>query len=183
MDPIVLWHAEHSNYARLLDLLQAKLDALDESGPPNYPLMLDIVTYLRYFPDRLHHRREDVAFARLVRHESTLKLPVNRLKQEHRVIIAAGDALLDRLNEVTSGAVMARAALEAAAAVYLVYYRHHLAYEETEILPRAAVLLTAKDWAAVAAAAPLGTDPLFGTNPEPRYRELRRRIALESPPA
>ncbi len=183
MEPIALWHAEHANYARLLDLLQAQLDAFDEGNQPNYPLMLDIVTYLRHFPDRLHHVREDVAFARLVRHDPTLRLPLNRLKQEHRVIVAAGDELLERLNEVNSGAVMTRAALEACAAVYLVYYRHHLATEETEILPRAAALLTAKDWAAVAAAAPADTDPLFGKDPEPRYRDLRRRIALESQPA
>ncbi len=45
---------------------------------------------------------------------------------------------------------------------------------------RAEQLLTVQDWAAVVAAVPHGPDPLFGEEPEARYRELRRQIALES---
>jgi hemerythrin-like domain-containing protein len=109
-------------------------------------------------------------------------LPINRLLQEHRVIVAAGEELLMRLNEVDQGSVIARATVEAAAATYLVYYRHHLATEEREILPRAAQLLTQDDWAAVAAAVPAGPDPLFGDDGEAGYQELRKRILLEARP-
>jgi hypothetical protein len=65
-------------------------------------------------------------------------------------------------------------------ATYLVYYRHHLATEERDIMPHAAALLTADDWSAVAAAVPAGRDPLFGDEADARYRELRRLIALEA---
>ncbi|HYS76520.1 MAG TPA: hemerythrin domain-containing protein [Burkholderiales bacterium] len=108
------------------------------------------------------------------------KIPLQRLRQEHRVIAAVGDDLLRTLSEVTSGAVVARAAVEAIAAMYLVYYRHHIASEEKEVLPRAAKLLTADDWRTVAACAPGGRDPLFGNESEAGYRELRRHIALEA---
>jgi len=47
--------------------------------------------------------------------------------------------------------------------------------EERQVLPRAAELLTATDWAAVAAI-PTEPDPLFGPNSDPRYGELRREI-------
>jgi hemerythrin-like domain-containing protein len=175
-DPIKLWHAEHADFSRLLDLLERQVAAFHEGDDPNYELMLDIVSYLREFPDRIHHPREDAAFARLLIHDPALRLPVNRLLQEHRVIGVAGEELLILLNEVVDGALIARSSVEAAAATYLAYYRHHLATEERDIVPRAAQLLTPQDWAVVAAAVPAGADPLFGEVEDSRYRELRERI-------
>ena len=179
-DPIAIWHADHVRFARLLDLVERELAAFHTGGQPDYALLLDVLHYLRHYPDRFHHPREDVAFARLVEHDPTMALPVARRLQEHRVIAAAGDELLAAVQAVIDGAVIERSAVEAAAATYLVYYRHHLAAEEEHVVPRAGKVLTAQDWAAVAAAAPVGPDPLFGDDPEPRYRELRRQIALEA---
>lgn len=177
--PISTWHADHVNFARLLDVLERQLIAFHAGKPVDYALLLAIVYYLRHYPDRVHHPREDVAFARLVEHDAALQLPVARRLQEHRVIAAAGEELLKLLQGAVDGAFIERSAIEAAAATYLVYYRHHLAAEEREVIPRAAQLLTPGDWAAVAAAAPGGSDPLFGQDFEARYRELRRQIALE----
>ena len=42
-----------------------------------------------------------------------------------------------------------------------------------------ATLLTPDDWAAVAAA-PAGSDPLFGREFDSRYGEVRRQIELEA---
>jgi hemerythrin-like domain-containing protein len=179
-DPVQHWHAEHANFSRLLDILEKQLDEFHAGGKPNYELMTDIVSYLRHFPDLHHHPREDAAFALLEKHDPAMKLPLERLKQEHRVIATAGEDLLRALSEVESDALVARAAVEAFAAVYLVYYRHHIRNEEREVLPRAKQLLTDEDWEAVAAAAPGGRDPLFGEKGDAGYRELRRHILLEA---
>ncbi len=179
-DTVALWHAEHRHFARLLELLERQVVAFHADDEPNYELMLDIVSYLRYFPDRFHHPREDVAFARLVVRDAALKPLIDRLLQEHRVIQAAGAELLAYLQQVVEDVVVERAKVEAAAATYLVYYRRHLALEDRDIVPRAQELLTEQDWEAVVAAIPAGTDPLFGENCEPRYRELRRQIAIAS---
>ena len=181
-NPIAAWHADHVNFTRLFDLLEEQLATFHEGGQPDYALMLDVVQYLRHYPDRFHHPREDVAFGRLVEREAALQLPLARRVQEHRVIALAGDKLLGLLQAAVDGVVIERSTVEAAAATYLVYYRHHVAAEEREILPRAAELLTPSDWAAVAAA-PASADPLFGKEFEARYRELRRQIALEAPTA
>ena len=180
-DTIALWHAEHKHFARLLDLLEQQVVAFHADDGPNYELMLDVVSYLRYYPDRLHHPREDVAFARLAERDPRLKPLVDQLQQEHRVIAAAGTELLAYLQQVVDDVVVERARVEAAAATYLVYYRRHLALEDRDLVPRAEKLLTPQDWAAVVAAVPAGADPLFGENFEPRYRELRRQIALATP--
>jgi hemerythrin-like domain-containing protein len=110
-----------------------------------------------------------------------MKPLVEQMLQEHRVIAAAGTELLKYLEQVVEDVLIERAKVEAAAATYLVYYRRHLALEDRDIVPRAAQLLTAQDWEAVVAAIRPGADPLFGEDCEPRYRELRRQIALAAP--
>ena len=176
VDPVTIWRADHRNYARLLDLIEQQVDAFHAGKRPNYELLHSIVYYLRHYPDRFHHPREDVAFARLVKRDPQLQLEIARRIQEHVVIAAAGEELLKCVNEIIAGGVIGRAMLEAAAATYLVYYRHHLATEERHVIPRAVELLTPADWAAVAAI-PIEPDPLFGDDSDARYGELREQIA------
>jgi hemerythrin-like domain-containing protein len=179
-DPIAAWRTEHAYFSRLLDLLQQQLDAFHSGEQPNYELMLDIVSYLRDYTDQFHHPREDAAFARLAKRCPDLELVLARLGQEHRVIAQAGETLRRYLHAILAGSIVPRAEVEAAAATYLVYYGGHIAKEEDAVLARAARELTREDWVAVASAAPAGHDPLFGSDVQDRYRELRRKIALES---
>lgn len=180
MDAIRAWHDEHAYFRRLLALLQKELDVFHGGERPNYELMLDIVSYLREYSDKVHHPREDVAFARLAQKAPELELPLERLKQEHRVIANAGEALKELLAEILDDAVVPRADVEMAAATYLVYYDNHIAKEETDVIARAARTLGPEDWSAVRDAVPSVKDPLFGEAPEERYRKLRRQIALEA---
>lgn len=171
------WHSEHVGFSRLLDVLEDQVGRFHEGESPDLELMLEIVSYLREFGDRFHHPREDAAFACLVARDPTLRLPINRLLQEHRVISVAGEELEARLNEVIGDAMVLRTTVEAAAALYLAYYRHHLSTEETVILPRAALLLTAQDQETIARAVPAGPDPLFGGAQSATYRKLRELMA------
>jgi hemerythrin-like domain-containing protein len=167
------WHDEHVRFSRLLDLLEEQIDEFHEGGYPDFDRMREIIRYLHEYGDSTHHPREDAAYARLLAADPTLRLPVNRLLQEHRAITAAGEELLLLLDDVTAGAVVRREMVEAAAALYLAYYRHHLATEENQFLPRTVHLLKPEDWRAVAEAVPMGADPLFGDPPSEAYRELR----------
>ncbi|GAB7541917.1 hemerythrin domain-containing protein [Cupriavidus sp. 8B] len=179
-EPLAVWHAEHVNFARLLDLLEEHVAAFHRGERPNYDLMSTILYYMRNFGDRVHHPREDVAYARLVGRDPGMQLVVNRLLQEHRVIATAGEDLLNRLNEAEGDIMIPRAALEAATATYLVYYRSHISAEERDVMPRAAQLLTQDDWAEVAATVPASPDPLFGDNVQERFKALRMQIAHEA---
>lgn len=180
-DSIVRWRAEHANFALALDLLDEQLATFFGGAEPEYEVMLGIVSYLQEYPDRVHHRHEDAVFERLVARDPSLRLPINRLLQEHRVIAVAGEALRAHLDDIVAGAVVLRSSVEAAAATYLAYYRHHLATEEGDILPRAARLLEPDDWRAVARAVPHLPDPLFGNPPEDRFLDLRERLNSRRP--
>ena len=154
VDPISAWHADHQRFARLLELLEKEVLLFHSGGQPNYEFMRDIVLWLRHYADGVHHPRENVAFERMMQRDPALRIPVNRLLQEHRVIAYAGESLLERLEYAANGGFAPRAELEAAAATFLAYYRSHMATEEGTILPRAAKLLQDADWAAVAAVVP-----------------------------
>jgi len=178
--PVELWHAEHVYFNGLLSLLHKEVDVFASGERPNYELMADIVSYLHEYSDRFHHPREDVAFTRLAQHCPELRLPLMRLAQEHRVLERAGETLQGHIESILSGAMVPREEVEVAAATYLVYYGNHIAKEEEDVLTAAAKHLTAEDWKAVKDAVPPGDDPLFGARPLDRFRELRRRIGLES---
>ena len=179
-NPIAVWHEEHVYFGQLLGLLKKQLDLFHRGERPNYALMFDVVSYLRDYSDQFHHPREDVAFGILAGRRPELELPLARLKQEHRVIAKAGEALYKALSDAADDAFIRRDEIEMAAATYLVYYGNHIAKEEEDILSLAAKALTPEDWAQVKAAVKPVRDPLFGPQPEARYRELRRQIALEA---
>jgi len=174
---IAQWHAEHGNFSLLLSFLEEQVARFRDGESPDYHLMLEIVSYLREFGDCFHHPREDAAFTILATHDPRMRQPINRLHQDHRVLAVAGEELAARLNQVISETYVRSATVEAAAALYLAYYRHHLATEERQILPHARLLLTAQDWEVVARAAPSCPDPLFGDAPTRTYLRLAGMMA------
>jgi hemerythrin-like domain-containing protein len=177
VDPIAVWHTEHRRFAQLLDFLEREMVVFHAGDEPDYTLMRDVLHYLRHYGDRFHHPREDVAFAKLVERDPSLARAVDRLLQEHRVIETAGAELLEYLEDILRDVPVERKTVETAARTYIVCYRQHLDTEEGLILPRAAQVLTAADWSAVANAVPAGPDPLFGEDVAARYRSLRDQIA------
>lgn len=179
-DPVAAWRADHAYFRTLLRLLQRETDVLHSGERPNYELMLDAISYLRDFCDRVHHPREDVVFERLAARRPELAPALARLRQEHRVIAEAGEALRGLLLAALEDSLIKRARIEVAAATYLVYYGNHIAREDEDVAGHAAQALTEEDWEAVRSAVPAQPDPLFGETPEARFRALRRQIALES---
>ncbi|SOY42786.1 hemerythrin domain-containing protein [Cupriavidus taiwanensis] len=179
-NPLAAWHTDHIHFASLLDLLEKQVSTFHQGEQPDYGLMTTIIQYMRDYGDSVHHPREDVAYALLVERDPGTQIIISRLLQEHRVIATVGADLLDRLREVESEAVTSRSAFEAAAAMYLVYYRNHLSTEEKQVMPRAARFLTDADWAEVATTEPASADPLFGANVKKRFATLRKQIDSEA---
>jgi hemerythrin-like domain-containing protein len=177
---VAQWHAEHVRFSQLLDFLDEEVAELHEGEDPDLGVMCDIVSYLSEYGDRYHHPREDVAFARMVMRDPALRIPVNRLLQEHRAIAVAGEQLVTLLKEAMAGDVVLRSSIEASAALYLNYYRHHLATEERQIVPMAARLLTAQDWGVVARATSSGSDPLSGESRSKAYQALRELMTTRA---
>ena len=176
-DPVALWHAEHVNFAALLDLLEGQLDRFKRGAPPDYELMLDIMYYMTRYPDVLHHVKEDLAFARIGQREAGVRPVVDRLTEQHARLKQSGDALVLALDGIVNGSITLRDHVSAPGRGYIADFRSHMNVEETTILPLAARLLHDADWAAIDGAIQHIDDPLLGSQEEERFGALRRRIA------
>lgn len=173
---LTLWHADHVNFAKLLDLLETQLRSFHDGGAPDYELMLDIMYYMTHYPDVLHHPKEDLVFAKLRQRDPLIAATVDRLAAQHVSLRTRGTELVRELDGVFEDALLSRATIETTARAYLDEFRDHMRIEEEEILPLASRLLRAKDWAEIDAAIRHFADPLFGERTEERYASLARQI-------
>lgn len=179
-DTIALWHADHVNFSKLLDLLEQRLGVFHEGGAPDYELMLDIMYYMTHYADVMHHPKEDLVFAKLKERGGTAAAKIGQLLEQHVSIKAAGERLSCDLDDIVNGSIVSREHIDESARAYITKMRIHMQIEEAEILPLAARLLGQQDWAAIEAEIRRIEDPLFGTGTEERYAALAQQIARQS---
>ena len=184
---IMLWHADHVNFARLLNLLEGELDLLRDAGSPHYQLMLDIMYYMTHYSDVLHHPNEDLVFARIKARDERAGPAIDALTSQHAQLREMGEALVHALDDVVNGSIASREHVEATARAYVSALRAHMRTEEGEILPLAARVLSESDWTDINTAIADVEDPLFGAQLHDRYARLRQEInrqaqAVHAPP-
>ena len=179
-DQIAIWHRDHINFLRLLDLVETQLNIFHDAGHPNYELMMDVMYYMIQYPDQFHHPKEDVAFKKVMEQDNGMEPVVRDLMTQHQVIAESGKRLFEQLGAVVAGAMMTRESVEAPGRTYISYMRNHMDQEETQLFPTALKILRDEDWIAVDAAIETQGDPLFGETVQRRYAALHQQIAREA---
>ena len=169
--------SEHTDFAKLLDFLEAQIELFHRGEQPDYDLMLDIFYYMTHFPDRFHHPKEDLAFARLAERDSSTKSAVEELARQHRIIAESGSRFLDNLNAALAGTMLTRESVEIPGLEYVTFYRSHMKMEERELFPIARALLRDDDWVQIGVAIKPAADPLFGSQVEEHFRTIHQQIA------
>jgi hemerythrin-like domain-containing protein len=174
------WRKDHTNFSRLLDLLEAQIDLYLEGQSPRYDLMLDILYYMIRYPDIFHHPKEDLVSLRAKELDPRAGVGVDELVLQHVVLRESGAKLLEQLQGIVDGMMLKRESVKEPAGTYIAYFRAHMRKEESEIFPLLRTLLSAADWVAIEKAAPFEEDPLFGDGSlEKRYESLHRQIVRE----
>jgi len=176
-----IWHADHVNFGRLLNLLDGELKRMHDADSPDYERMLDVMYYMTHYPDVLHHPKEDLVFARLKERDAKAGGKVDELSAQHEQLRTLGQTLVSSLEDVLSGSIVPMERIESAARSYVNGFRRHMHTEEADVLPLAARLLDEADWARIDAEIHHFEDPLFGTNVMDRYAALRDHLGVESP--
>jgi hemerythrin-like domain-containing protein len=149
---------------------------------PNFELLGAMISYLRVFPEREHHPKEDAYVFRLLRKRHPAIGPLlDRLQGEHRVNAAKLRAIEAALAEYQREGAARLPALYEAVAGYAAFHYAHMRAEEDEVLPAAAEYLTAADWDEIDAAFLGRADPLLGTDGGFEYDALFRRIVSMAP--
>lgn len=167
---------DHTDFAKLLDLLEAQIGLLHRGERPDYDLMLDILYYMTHYPDRFHHPKEDLAFTRLAERDQSTRPAVEELARQHRVIAKSGFRFLDNLNAALAEGMLARESVEIPGLAYVTFYRTHMKMEERELFPIARTLLRDDDWAKIGVAIESTEDRLFGSQLEQRDRSIHQQI-------
>jgi len=175
---------EHRSIAAVLHgLIYLTRQIGDHGAMPDFIVLHAMLAYIVAFPEKLHHPKEDRYLFAVLRLRSPQAAPLlDSLEAEH----VSSDRLNLRLQETLlayeqSGRAQFddfRQAVEA----YADFHWAHMRREEEEVLPLAEKILTAADWASIAAAFKENDDPLFGIKPKEQFEQLFRRVVQLAPP-
>ena len=97
---------DHRNMAILLGLLSQEVKTARLGGDPDFELVTDIMHYLTYYADAVHHRREDLVYEKLRASGNGEGLVF--VESDHRELAEDGKQLRDECEAVLSGAELAR---------------------------------------------------------------------------
>ena len=175
--------AEHVVLLSIARLLEAEALRTERGERPNLELVSSIVEYLRDYPCKFHHPKEEgLLFPALKKHgegaDAIAKLEAEHAEEEeliHALDLAA--------SSLTSGNLDgAKAAFATAAKSYARFLEGHVREEERYIFPLAVQLLTDDEWIQMDAAFGDHADPLL-RGEDQRFRRLRIHIeAMGLPP-
>jgi nucleotide-binding universal stress UspA family protein/hemerythrin-like domain-containing protein len=173
---------EHRSLAAVMHAwLHALATARDEGTTIDPALMPAIVRYLKQFPDKLHHPKENQhLFRRLRERTVSCNDELDELERQHELdhqMVARLERQVEALPMVRAeGRQRAIRELEDAVAHYAAFLWRHLELEESVILPAAERYLLPEDWRAIDEAFTENRDPMFRGDSDKTYRKLFSRI-------
>ncbi len=169
---------EHKYIGVLMKVLAEQLENISSKGTADFDLMFDIMHYMREFPDRFHHPREEVLFLLLKEKDSSLTPTIKNLLNHHEHFGDRGDLILDALNDIIHKFTISKKdALQDLFEDYISVLETHIELEETEILCRAIDLLDESDWQQLKHRTTVVEDPIFGHQVHQRYRRIYDHLA------
>lgn len=176
MDVLERLHADHVNFAKVLNLLVEQLEVLRNGDAPDYDLILDILYYIKDYPDLIHHPAEEVVFAVYLERHSEHEQTIRRLSHEHQELKERTDQLYLLAEGVAEDQVFSKQDFEEQIADFIHQQRHHMAIEEGEIYPALKARLSRTDLERVDTDLRAQQDPLFGDTVHQQYQSLYQRI-------
>ena len=170
-------HDDHRRLTQVLDVLEAQIDRVARAEDADLDLMLEAMTYITDFPNRLHHPVEDVLFKCLAAIDPASADLCQEQIAEHERLFHDSAALYGLLEAIQLDEAMApRDHLVHAGQEFVAAQRAHLLREEHDLLPRAQLRLGSAQWDIAAQTASAVSDPLDGTATPARYQSLYQTI-------
>jgi len=176
--------AEHRSIAAVLDGMLFLVGEIRKGRMrPDFELFKAMLHYIRAFPVKLHHPKEDQWLYRILRERrADAAQALDELETEHvqdRELVAGLTDALDRYEKFGREAFDA---FDNAVKDYAKFEWSHMRKEEEVILPMAEQALSADDWKAIDAAFRSNEDPIVGVRVSREFRELFKRIVNLAPP-
>ena len=181
--PLAIIGDEHRSIAAVVQGLGFVVREAQATGrPPSFALLRAMLHYIRNFPERLHHPKEDAYLFRLLRERtSDLNDTLDELQRQHADGEALIDALARSIDRYEAGEAGSFDAFAAAAARFADEQMRHMRLETKVILPAARRYLTADDWTEIGRAFADNGDPRFSVDNDEEFRHLFARILNLTP--
>lgn len=171
-------HQEHKDLGHVLTCLKDSVKALrDGKTASRLELIQSALYYVRMFPERFHHPKEEMYLFAALRKRTQAFAPVlDELKAQHE----AGDRQIGEvetaLKHYEADPTSQYEAFAQVADAFVAQQFAHMKKEENEVLPLAEDTLLPEDWEAIDQAFRSNADPMFGENLEVAYHALHNHI-------
>ena len=169
---------EHRSLAAVahgLELLAR--EARMQGRPPRFDLLRAIVYYIREFPEKQHHPKEDAHLFRKLRERTgEFNETLAELEQQHRDGHRLVDDLEQAVTRYEADPEGGFEPFEQAVARFVASQESHMRLETRVILPAAFEHLTPEDWDEIGRAFAENGDPRFSADTDEEFRQLFIRI-------
>lgn len=141
--------SDHAKIAAVVRELEALADTLGEE--PDWTALSDLIGFLAYFADRVHHPLEDRLFDVVVNKglTPTERHLVFRNLGQHREIRALTESLAGQVRIAQSCGAVDPGDFRESLAAYVALQRRHMRFEELHLFPLLAGALDNRDWNAL----------------------------------
>ncbi len=183
LNPVSVLHAEHRSLATVIRGLEYLVRDSGERQPrARITLLRAMVNYIKAFPEKLHHPKEDAyLFRKLRERTSEFNDALEHLERQHtegRMLV--GDLEQSRARYETDPA-NGLAQFGAAVQRFGAMQWQHMSLEQKVIIPAAQKYLTTDDWAEIERAFAQNGDPRFSVDADEECQQLFSHILALAP--
>ncbi len=169
--------AEHRHMASVLHLFSEQLKAIEDGELVDTHVVYEIMDYMVTWPDRFHHPREDLIYARVAEVDPRAADDVDTLQRDHDHTAKRSRQLLRDIERWRGGEVSGTVVVKSGRA-YIDHAYEHMNLEEKAVFPRIETTLTLQDWRELAGDDQLRavTDSIFGPHVQREFRNMARKL-------
>lgn len=169
--------AEHHHMATVMQLFADQLSAIAGGELVDTHVVYEIMHYMVTWPDRFHHPREDLIYARAAEVNPMLADDVDTLQHDHDNTAKLGRGVLQDIERWRRGEVSGAVVISSGQA-YIEHIYEHMNIEEKVIFPRIEEALTLQDWRELAEDDQLEAvgSSVFGPQVQREFRNMTRKL-------
>jgi hemerythrin-like domain-containing protein len=169
--------AEHRHMGSVMQLFTDQLKAIEGGELVDTHVVYEIMEYMVTWPDRFHHPREDLIYARVAEADARAADDVDTLQRDHDHTAKRGREVLRdierwRLGEV-SGEIVIKSGRN-----YVDHIHEHMNLEEKLVFPRIEATLNHQDWRELTEDDELRavSVSVFGPRVQREFRNMTRKL-------
>lgn len=169
--------AEHRHMASVMQLFADQLKAIEAGELVDTHVVYEIMHYMVTWPDRFHHPREDLIYARVAELSGAFADDVDTLQRDHDNTAKNGRALLRDIERWRIGELTGLVVVNNGRA-YIEHIHEHMNVEEKLVFPRIEEVLTLQDWRELAEDDQLKavSNAVFGPLVQREFRNMTRKL-------